>query len=703
MSFNLGDIYVTLKAKTEGLEKGLSKFEGQIQKIQHTSTQLSDKMAGLGRVARVGALAAGAGFVELGRRGVNAAADFERMGVALNTAFEGNTEAAKQAQDSITNFTARTPFQIGEVTDSFLKLKNFGLDPSERALTSYGDTASSMGKGLEQMVEAVADATTGEFERLKEFGIKSSQQGDRVKFTFKGVETEVGKNAEEIQDYLINLGETNFAGGMEAQSKTLGGLLSTLSDNFSISLANIATSSGVFDVVKGAVEGVIEKIGEFNTFINEGGNVMEALRTKIEDHPLGSFLLPKLISLGEWVVENKDSVLGFLKGAAMAIGGLLIITQVSAAISSLVAFMNPVGIAITAIVVVVGLLYTAWTNNWGGIQDKTKAAVDFLKDLWDKLSAGASDLYQNKLNPAFEKIKEIAGIAFQGIQGFWEEYLKPTIDNIGIVLGLLKRSFETNMKVAWFVAKVAFELIKRYWETSLRPAFEAIDRGLVVVVGLFRDNWDSIKRIVSGAFDVLKGIFKIGLGVIKLIIAPFVAAFTGDWRKGLNIMKDAASNIFSGVAQIVRGIFGGIAGYLQFQWNSIVASLQGKYNAIKNAIIAPFKDAIGKVSEYAQKIKDKLDKINPFHRESPSLVDWVEMGTEKIASLYGGLQENLQQTSLPVTGMFDGERTLAGIGSGVGAVSNSNVTVNNNIDASISDQSDANMLAEVLAFKFRSL
>ena len=48
---------------------------------------------------------------------------------------------------------------------------------------AYGDTASAMGKSLDDMVEAVADAATGEFERLKEFGIRASKNGDRVSFT----------------------------------------------------------------------------------------------------------------------------------------------------------------------------------------------------------------------------------------------------------------------------------------------------------------------------------------------------------------------------------------------------------------------------------------------------------------------------------------------------------------------------------------
>ena len=107
---------------------------------------------------------------------------------------------------------------------------NLGLDPSERALTSYGNTSAAMGKSLNDLVEAVADATVGEFERLKEFGIKASSEGDRVAFTFRGVRTEIGKNAGEIEEFLIKLGETEFAGGMQARMETVGGQITNLGD-----------------------------------------------------------------------------------------------------------------------------------------------------------------------------------------------------------------------------------------------------------------------------------------------------------------------------------------------------------------------------------------------------------------------------------------------------------------------------------------
>jgi phage-related minor tail protein len=122
----------------------------------------------------------------------------------------GSVEAAGAAFEQVEKFAATTPFPLEESLRAFIKLKALGLDPSEEALRSYGNTSLAMGKKLNDMIEAVADATTGEFERLKEFGIKANSQGDSVAFTFRGITTVVRKNAQEIEAYLRGIGDTDF-------------------------------------------------------------------------------------------------------------------------------------------------------------------------------------------------------------------------------------------------------------------------------------------------------------------------------------------------------------------------------------------------------------------------------------------------------------------------------------------------------------
>ena len=175
---------------------------------------------------------------------VDANKSYQTLEASLIT-FTGSAEKAAQAFDVLSNFAATTPFGLEEVVGGFNKLIARGIVPTIQQLTSFGNIAAGTGKSLDQFVEAIADASVGEFERLKEFGIKANQEGDRVKFTFGGVTTTVGKNSKEILQYLQSLGDTKFAGGMERQAKTIGGAFSALSD--SIRLAAIQFGKSGFN------------------------------------------------------------------------------------------------------------------------------------------------------------------------------------------------------------------------------------------------------------------------------------------------------------------------------------------------------------------------------------------------------------------------------------------------------------------------
>ena len=171
----------------------------------------------------------------------------------------GSVEAAGQAFDQLNEFALKTPFTLDESIRGFTLLKNLGLNPSEEAMTSFANTSAAMGTSLEQMIEAVADATTNEFERLKQFGIKSKQEGDKVTFTFQGVETEVVKSASAIQDFLVNIGNTTFAGAAIAQTQTLAGSVSNLEQAFFNLKKNIG-DAGAFETFRQTNEGIAESI-----------------------------------------------------------------------------------------------------------------------------------------------------------------------------------------------------------------------------------------------------------------------------------------------------------------------------------------------------------------------------------------------------------------------------------------------------------
>ena len=201
-------------------------------------------------------------LVNLGKKILDTTVEFQKMEAVLTTAL-GSNSAAKAAMDQIVNFASSTPFQVNELTDAFVKLSNRGFIPTMDEMRRMGDLASSVGKSFDQLTEAILDAQSGEFERLKEFGIKASQQGDVVQFTFKGITTEVQKSDKAIQEYLLGLGNLEgVAGSMEAISKTTGGQISNLEDNITQLFKNIGDSSSGF----------------INWFIKDLNNVISTMR-----------------------------------------------------------------------------------------------------------------------------------------------------------------------------------------------------------------------------------------------------------------------------------------------------------------------------------------------------------------------------------------------------------------------------------------
>lgn len=173
----------------------------------------------------------GAAMLGFGAKLVAVQREFDVLNSSLKTV-TGSSANAEREMAWLKDFAKETPFGLAQATQGFVKMKALGLDPTRASLTSFGNTASAMGKDLNQMIEAVADASTGEFERLKEFGIKAKKEGDNVSLTFQGVTTTIKNSAAEITAYLEQIGNNQFGGAMEERARTLDGAIAGLGDTW---------------------------------------------------------------------------------------------------------------------------------------------------------------------------------------------------------------------------------------------------------------------------------------------------------------------------------------------------------------------------------------------------------------------------------------------------------------------------------------
>ena len=218
------------------------------ERLERTSDRLRRRLARLGKtdarpragggalrghVAALGAYVGGGALLRGAGGFVSTASMFETLETTLGT-IEGSGAKARQSMAWISDFAATTPFEIDKVSDAFVKLRAYGMQPTGGLLRSLGNTASAMGKDVMQAVEAIADAVTGENERLKEFGIKARTKGDTVTYEYgEGrVATANARDRAEIQRVLMGIMDEQYSGAMADRMKTFSGMMANLGDQW---------------------------------------------------------------------------------------------------------------------------------------------------------------------------------------------------------------------------------------------------------------------------------------------------------------------------------------------------------------------------------------------------------------------------------------------------------------------------------------
>lgn len=192
---------------------------------------------------------------------ISTASKFEQFQAALEGT-EGSAAKAKAAMAWVAKFAAQTPYELDEVTDAFVRARGVAIDPMSGAMTNMGDAAAANRKTIKDAVEAIADAQTYEFERLKEFNITTSVKGNQVSFSYIGKDGKaalktVKKEALEVQKAVMGIWSERHGGAMLRQSKTFAGIWANLKDAVTGFQMRIA-SKGIFDRIKNSLAEVLD-------------------------------------------------------------------------------------------------------------------------------------------------------------------------------------------------------------------------------------------------------------------------------------------------------------------------------------------------------------------------------------------------------------------------------------------------------------
>ena len=225
------------------------------------SSSFGSAARGVGKLAfaglAAGVAATGGALAYAAKQGV----DFNSMMEQSRTAFRVLLKDTKKADKAIADlyaYSAKTPFQFEEVAAAGRMFATVGLD-IKKTVGWVGDLASvapASAGGIEEVARAISRLASGDFgesfERLRDFGISRKMlEGEGLKFDKGGQYQGSVDQALAAVEHIV---KTRFGGMADEQSKTFGGMLSTLKDNIAQMFGG--ASKPLFDWLKESMPGL---------------------------------------------------------------------------------------------------------------------------------------------------------------------------------------------------------------------------------------------------------------------------------------------------------------------------------------------------------------------------------------------------------------------------------------------------------------
>lgn len=448
------------------------------------------------------------------------------------------------------------------------------------ALQLSGKGAETYAKNLEEMGMS-AGATNTAFETMNT-GFARTLEVLQAKF--KTTFIEIG---DALSPFIGMVGE-KLLGAFDSLEPVIDNVTKFLTGLFEVLFGKDQAFGDTSFHIAGIVEklqAIIETGGslrEFFVIFEDGSSNLDALFQLFGMGEEEAQLLASQISqVAMKVFEIKDAVVEFLTPIWEAISSfvsfkdILIVAAgvlgvgIIAAISAVVSAIGPILLAIGAAIAIVSVLRNAWENNWGGIQEKVKAVINFLRNLIDKVVSW--------------------------IRAFWEQ-------NGDAILASAKQVWETIKMVITTVVNTIKQII-----TTVMNAIRQF----------WTDHGEQIKQTAERIWEGIKTIIDTFLGIVKSVFAAFKSAFEGDWRGfGENLreawdqaweaIKTAFTNAKSALLTTMKNIVTGIIDKIkEIDWkqlgidiiqgiaDGVSTSAQIIADAVMRAVKAAWEAALG--------------------------------------------------------------------------------------------------------------
>lgn len=429
-------------SKLNSIERSLNPLKGKVGKVEKAFNDVDKSVKNVdkssGRLKKTFGLLAGAaagiGIGRLASDAIGTFTEYERLNVQLET-YLGSQKAANDEMARLQDLANSLPQDLADITKSFVTLTRVGIDTSNDSITALSNVATANAKDFDQLAEALADSLTGEFERLKEFGVKVGKENDKFVADFGKGNVQVFNSAKEVTDAVIAMG---MEGGRFGDAAKINA--DTVSQSFSnlkgaVFEAQVAFGEGAKGGLKAFAEALTVLVRDNKDLISglgEGlGNVLAALPDafmaikKVMDDlapvfrvigvianevviPLGKLAFETLVGLAtaiapiaeKWIPTLSDAFVGI----ASTIAGV-----VTAAFEGIKATIETVMSFIQGAVDTAMAAYNTITSIGGNIKDGAAAIGNKATEMGGAVIDSAADLGRGAVETGKEWYNGVTG------------------------------------------------------------------------------------------------------------------------------------------------------------------------------------------------------------------------------------------------------------------------------------------------------
>lgn len=438
MAYSIDYLYRIIDKYTRplgGMARIQSRFNKDLERGQEDLKKFGDGLKRFATTAAIGGIAALGGSLAYA---VKQASKIEDVTAAF-TPLMGGADKAKELVDRLNKEAATTPFQFENIASSakqLLPLMNQDIERTAETFRMLGDTAGGNAQTLDTVTRAYSKvlgkgrADMEALNMITEAGVPimdqlSKKYGVTINELYEM--SSAGKITEQmITDTFKTMTSKGgiFFEGMEISSKTFTGLMSTLRDY----VANTAASIGstMLPILKDYVKVAIKAAGNVRQWV-ENNKELIAMKVKTFFNVLKK-IGKVVVTVGKglfFMFKVLKPFLPIIIGVIAAWKAYRVAMMIAAAANLIFKATDPLSLTITAIGVLIGLVYLL-IKNWDKVVAVMARVGKKVLEVWDTVKG-----FLMFVLPGFVQLVEVIRTIIEN----WG-YVKKSFTDKGFLAGI---------------------------------------------------------------------------------------------------------------------------------------------------------------------------------------------------------------------------------------------------------------------------